>query len=127
AIFALAEQVRSEALAALARRLPAGADVLVINPTPFGGRRLAFAPEASGVSFTLETSGQPLVSQAVDGGVLVDVPHVDAYGAITLSQAAEAAASPEDAEIGRASCRERAEVWRVGGLSKTEQWSVKAS
>lgn len=97
AIFALAEQVRSEALAALARRLPAGADVLVINPTPFGGRRLAFVPEASGVSFTLETSGQPLVSQAVDGGVLVDVPHVDAYGAITLSQAAEAAASPEDA------------------------------
>jgi len=83
----IAEQVREAALAALARLLPEAATFVAVNPTSFGGRHIGLLPEhlTEGQTLTDLSSGEPLVTQTVEDGTLVEVPHVDPYGLIALS------------------------------------------
>jgi len=83
----IAEQVREAALAALARLLPEAATFVAVNPTSFGGRHIGLLSEhlTEGQTLTDLSSGEPLVTQTVEDGTLVEVPHVDPYGLIALS------------------------------------------
>ncbi|MDJ0755022.1 MAG: alpha-mannosidase [Ardenticatenaceae bacterium] len=86
AIRKIGEAIREEALIALAGRMPAKTDILVANPTSFGGRQIALLPEklpAEEGVLTLK-SDQPLLSQPVEGGTLVEIPHIDPYGLLAL-------------------------------------------
>ena len=82
----IGEQVRETALAALAQLLPEAAAFVAVNPTSFGGRHVGLLPErlAAGQTLTDLASGEPLVTQPVEDGTLVEVPHVDAYGLVAL-------------------------------------------
>ncbi len=85
----LGESVRDDALTALARILPAMSVVLVANTTSFSGNRMGFLegtlPEGSHL---VDSKGQPVAVQPVDGGVLVDVRDLAPYSVETLSEAA---------------------------------------
>jgi len=85
-IRAIAEQVRETALMALARLLPETTAFVAINPTSFGGRHIGLLPErlAEGQTLTDLGTGESLVTQPVENGTLVEVPHIDSYGLIAL-------------------------------------------
>ena len=80
------EQVRETALAALARLLPEEAAFAAVNPTSFGGRRIGLLPDrlAEGQGLIDLASGEPLLTQLVEDGTLVEVPHIDPYGVVAL-------------------------------------------
>ena len=88
----IAERVREAALAALARLLPEEAAFVAVNPTSFGGRHIGLLPErlAAGQTLTNLTSppelggAEPLLTQPVEDGTLVEVPHIDPYGLVAL-------------------------------------------
>ncbi len=86
AIRAAGEQVRETALMALARLLPKAAAFVAVNPTSFGGRHIGLLQErlAEGQTLTDLVSGEPLVTQPVEDGTLVEVPHTDPYGLVAL-------------------------------------------
>ena len=86
AIRAISEQVRETALAALARLLPEETTFVAVNPTSFGGRHIGLLPEqlAEGQTLTDLASGEPLVTQPVEDGTLVEVSCVDPYGLVAL-------------------------------------------
>lgn len=80
------EQVRETALAALSRLLAEAAAFVAVNPTSFGGRHIGLLPErlAEGQTLINLASGEPLVTQLVEDGTLVEVSHIDPYGLVAL-------------------------------------------
>lgn len=95
-IHTIGEQVRETALTALARLLPEETAFVAINPTSFpagasrpeafGGRHIGTLPEqlAEGQTLIDLASGEPLVTQPVEDGTLVEVLHIDPYGLVAL-------------------------------------------
>ncbi len=85
-IGATGRQVRDAALAALARILPETAEFVAINPTSFSGRQIGLLPEQLPAEQNLVevNGGEPLLTQPVTGGTLVELPHIGAYGALAL-------------------------------------------
>lgn len=90
-IFDLGETVRESALNALAAALPAGSAVLAVNPTSFGGRRVGFLN--SSTEGLAGANGNALVTQAVEGGTLVEIPNIPPYS-VTGLRAAETTPAP---------------------------------
>ncbi|MCX6080561.1 MAG: alpha-mannosidase [Chloroflexi bacterium] len=80
AIEQIAETVRRTALDSLSVQF--GGDLLLVNPTSFSRRDLAFVPED--YSAGLERAGQHLVTQAVVGGLLVDAGELPPYSLTPL-------------------------------------------
>jgi len=86
----IGEQVRDHALAAMASKL--GGDALLVNPTSFQRRDLAFWTTANGASLTLRrTDGTEVPAQAVEGGVLLDVGELPPYSVTPLVVAQKSA------------------------------------
>lgn len=85
-IRAIGEKVRETALATLARLLPEEAAFVALNPTSFDGRHIGLLPERlpEGQTLTDLASGESLLTQAVEGGTLVEVPDIDSYGLLAL-------------------------------------------
>ncbi len=99
----LGEKVREDAIAALAKTLPAVTSVIAINPTSFGGRRIGFL--AGGVSagkYLADAEGNGFATQAVEGGVLVELKDVSPYGVVGLSEVGGAALSASQLSISQA-------------------------
>ncbi|MBC7814762.1 MAG: alpha-mannosidase [Burkholderiales bacterium] len=91
AIRKLGEKIRESAFDALTRTLPAGSAVMVINSTSFAGGRVGFL---AGRSAPLaDANGMALRIQSVDGGTLVEVPDLQPYSVIALSERASAVPS----------------------------------
>jgi alpha-mannosidase len=89
-----AAQVRDRALDYLSQRLPASAEVVVVNPTSFAGRHIAFLSEAIPGTLADPESGVPILSQVVVGGTLLEIPFIDAYSLRTLSTTQQSALAP---------------------------------
>lgn len=85
------EAVCNSALAVLRER--AGGHLLLINPTSFERRDLAFAALTPPAGKTLLRDGQPVAYQPVDGGLLIDAGALAPYSvnALTWADAAPAA------------------------------------
>ncbi|HEX2620032.1 MAG TPA: alpha-mannosidase [Phototrophicaceae bacterium] len=84
----LGEQVREAAITALAQTLPTNSAVLVANPVSFAGRRIGFLDGTlDNGTHLVDTGGSSLVSQAVEGGTLIDFPNLEPYSLTGLSQA----------------------------------------
>ena len=94
----IGEWVRETSLEALSSLLPKGSEFIVINPTSFGGRRTGLLPERinEGVTPTNLATGQPVLSQLVNGGTLIEVPDIDPYGVISLGLDTTSTPQPED-------------------------------
>ena len=86
-IFELGEKVREDAIQALATALPANATVLAANTLPFGGRRIGLLEGVDNATL-VDTNGNALTTQSVDGGVLVEVRDLAPYSVIGLSEGA---------------------------------------
>ena len=79
----LGEQVRDDALAAIAARLDG--DVLLVNPTSFCRRDLAFWADADVKGVALQRcDGTPVLVQPVQGGLLLDAGELPTYGVAPL-------------------------------------------
>jgi alpha-mannosidase len=76
----IASDVRDAALDAIAKRVKG--DVLIVNPTSFARRDLAFWPGGTGDVQTAD--GTAVLVQPVDGGVLVDVGEVTPFSVTPL-------------------------------------------
>lgn len=86
-IFQLGEKVRDDALAALAQTLPAQTRVVAVNPTSFSGKRIGLlAGDATDGGLVDLRLNAALVTQAVSGGTLVEIPVFDAYSVIGLGE-----------------------------------------
>lgn len=91
-IRAMAEQVRDEALAALA----GGSTLAVANPTSFTRRDLAFvAGEVAADAQWATAAGQPVAVQPVDGGAWIDAGALAPYSVTPLAPAPGGAAAPK--------------------------------
>ena len=97
AIRAIGEGVREAALAALARLLPEEAAFVTVNPTSFGGRRIGLLPERlpEGQGLVDLASGEPLLTQPVEDGTLVEVPDIGPYGLLALGLRGAPSPQPE--------------------------------
>jgi len=85
----LGEAVREDALKVLAQSLGAPTAVLAINPTSFGGRRLGLLTDSlTANTHLIDPHGHPIAVQAVDGGVLLDLPDIEPYALMPLSETA---------------------------------------
>ncbi len=83
----LGVKAREGALNALAKTLPEGASVLVANPTSFTGRRVGLLDRALTAGIHLEDlNGRPLLTQAVEGGTLVEIPNIAPYSITALAE-----------------------------------------
>ena len=94
----LGEGVREDALAALVQTLPANTAVVVANPSSFGGRRIGLL-EGSISGGLADASGSPVVTQAVDGGVLVELSSVAPYSVSGLQATGASAASSSQLSV----------------------------
>lgn len=85
-IFALGETVREAALQALATTLPAQTSAVAVNPTSYGGRRVGLLAESlsDGQQLVDVRSGEKLLSQAVSGGTLIELPNTLPYSLVPL-------------------------------------------
>ena len=97
-IFHIGHQVREASLKSLSQQLPKEAAFIAVNPTSFGGPRIGLLPEHldSGQTVTNLVTRRPLMTQPVEEGTLVDVPHIEAYGFVGLGLA-DSASFPSDA------------------------------
>jgi alpha-mannosidase len=90
-IRALGESVRDAALDVIARQT--GGDVLIVNPTSFPRHDLAFWPGGSG---ELRCSdGAPVLTQAVDGGLLIDAGELLPFSITPLVVSNSSAPNPQ--------------------------------
>ncbi len=92
AIRILGEKVRDDALAALAQTLPSNTAVVVANPSSFGGRRIGVLEGAVSGGLA-DANGSPVVTQAVDGGTLVELSSIAPYSVIGLHETDASSAS----------------------------------
>jgi alpha-mannosidase len=96
---ALAEGVRDAALQAVHRQ--AGGDILVVNPTPFLRRDMAFWPRGELRGEVLHRRGGVVAqSQPVEGGLLLDVGQIPAHGLVPLQLARQPVEEAERADLG---------------------------
>lgn len=88
-IFEIAEAARENALTALAALLPQDAAYIAVNPTSFGGRRVALLADSAndGQSFANGFTGEGILTQAVEGGTLLDLPAISPYSVLPLAAA----------------------------------------
>ena len=90
-ILGIGEKIREEAINALASQFPANTAVLVVNPTSFGGRRIGLLDgNLDGNTHLSDSHGNPLTTQAVDDGTLVELPEIAPYAIVVLSEASGA-------------------------------------
>ncbi|MBI5959300.1 MAG: alpha-mannosidase, partial [Chloroflexi bacterium] len=87
----LGEQVREEALAALAQILPPQTALMAVNPVSFAGRRIGIlpaelAPNKQLVDLRHRT---PLITQAIDGGTLIEVDALAPYSLVPIGEVAQ--------------------------------------
>jgi len=84
----LGEKVRDEALAALARLLPADTAIVAVNPTSFAGRRIGVLPlELAPTRRLLDLrSRTPLTTQAIEGGTLVEIDAMPPYSLVPIGE-----------------------------------------
>jgi len=84
----LGEKVREDALHALAQTLPAGTAILAANTLSFAGRRIGFLDGSlTAATHLIDSRGNSLTVQAVNGGALVEVNDLAAYAIAALSEA----------------------------------------
>lgn len=96
----IGERVRDEALNALGMTLPLAATLAAINTTSFAGRRIGLFAEHLPQDRHLEDrDGNFLVTQAVEGGTLVEIPHAAAYSMVGLREVTGQQSSSEASEI----------------------------
>ncbi|HEX2905771.1 MAG TPA: glycoside hydrolase family 38 C-terminal domain-containing protein [Phototrophicaceae bacterium] len=83
----LGEQVRTEALDALAQTLPANTTIVAANTLSFGGTRVGLLAEnlKAGTQF-IDAQGRTLRTQLVSGGTLVEVPELQPYSLTALRE-----------------------------------------
>lgn len=88
-------QARDAALEALGNALGSNSSVLVANPTSFGGRRIGLLEDklAAGAHL-VDSSGNALATQSVEGGTLVELPNVAPYSVVGLSESAGTVSLP---------------------------------
>lgn len=94
----LGENVREDALHALAQTLPAHTSVIVANPTSFGGRRVGLLEGASSGGL-VDVLGNALMTQTVEGGTLVELRNLEPYSVAGLSETDTAAMATEALSI----------------------------
>ena len=82
----IGEQVREASLRELSKLLPEEAEFIAVNPTSFGGQQIGLLPERLDQAQTLSelATGRPLVTQLVEEGTLVEIPHIGPYGYVAL-------------------------------------------
>lgn len=82
----IGQQVCDSALNALAQQLNAATDVVAINPTSFGGRRIGLLPKRvdAGQMLVDLASEQAVTMQTVAAGTLIELPNIGAYGVVAL-------------------------------------------
>ena len=83
----IGQQVCDSAITALAQKMGT-ADIIAINPTSHNGRKFGILPEQLDESQTLVNvdTNQPVTTQTVADGTLIELPHIGAYGAVRLVQ-----------------------------------------
>jgi alpha-mannosidase len=86
AIRATGERVREKALTALGRLVPKTTAFVAVNPTSFGGRRVGVLPQRlrEGQILANLASSEPVVTQPIEDGTLVEVPSIPPYGLVAL-------------------------------------------
>jgi alpha-mannosidase len=82
----LAEQARDAALSSIARTLPENAAVMVVNPSSFGGDRIALLDETLTGGLTDTRNGNAVGLQAVDGGTLLNLSELQSYSVLALAK-----------------------------------------
>lgn len=83
----LGETVREQAISVLAQTLPVNTAVLAANTTSFAGKRIGFLESRLNEGTQLaDTRGSTLITQAIDGGTLVEVHDLEPYGLVSLSE-----------------------------------------
>ena len=88
-------QTRDLALEALGRSLPSNSSILVANPTSFAGRRIGLLQDKlKPGTHLVDSSGNALAVQSVEGGTLIEFPHLEAYSVGGLSESTEQATLP---------------------------------
>ncbi|MFO7680393.1 MAG: alpha-mannosidase [Chloroflexota bacterium] len=87
-IAGICQQTVESALTALTQQVGAATEIIAINPTSFNGRKFALLHEQLDETQTLVNldTNQPVVTQAVTNGTLIDLPNIGAYGAVRLVQ-----------------------------------------
>jgi alpha-mannosidase len=89
----LGEQVREEAISALAKTLPEHTAVFTANTTSFAGRRIGLL-EGNAATQLADTRGKPLVTQITADGTLVEIPYLEPYSVMALAETNGQAAPP---------------------------------
>ena len=120
---ALGIGVRDGALRAIGRQV--GGDLLLVNPSPYPRRDVAFWPGGALRGRALRRRGGPVVRcQPVEGGLLLDAGEIPAYGLVPLEfvPAPDGAPAAESAGLLEATPRSlengylRAEIDQAGDL-----------
>ncbi len=88
---ALAETARDQAIAALTKTAAAGAQVVAINPTSFGGDRIGLLTEDI-LGLAAMNSAAPVITQAVENGTLIALTDLAPYSITPLAVKAGSAA-----------------------------------
>lgn len=84
----LGEQVREQAITALGNALPSGATILAANSLSYGKRRVGLLESNVNTgTHVVDAEGNGLVTQTVDGGTLIDIPHIEPYSVVALGEA----------------------------------------
>jgi len=120
-VAALGEAARDAALAVVARA--AGGDVVLVNPTGFARDDTAFWPGQLPLGATLvRPDGAPVVTQAVEGGLLLDAGMLLPYSALSLQIEDGAQGSRGAGERGRKGVSGK---WQMAGGIPSPQPSPK--
>lgn len=83
--------VRESAIKALAQSMPERATALVINVQPFGGGRTGFLADDIDTGLMDLRDERSLLTQAVEGGTLIETPIIEPYSVIALGPTASPA------------------------------------
>lgn len=91
-ICTMGQQVREDAIKALAAALPANASILAANPLSFSMTRVGLlGDQLSADAHLVNARGETLLTQAVEAGTLVELPALEPYSVIGLSEVSGAA------------------------------------
>ena len=83
----LGEQVQEQAINTLASVLPAGTSIFAASSISYGKRRIGLLDGAfNNGTHIVDGAGNSLVSQAVEGGTLIEVPYIEPYTIAGLSE-----------------------------------------
>ncbi|MEM9476404.1 MAG: glycoside hydrolase family 38 C-terminal domain-containing protein [Pseudomonadota bacterium] len=85
----LCEETEGDAIGALAKTLVPETAFVAINTTSFSMDRIAEIPEALGHGLIDLRSNRPVMTQATEGGTLVDIPAFPSYALLALGKGEE--------------------------------------